>query len=78
MKYLNIKKALAAWQELQPLSDTDRERQNRRFTVADTQLPRFSSIQSLISRIQVPKAYMLMIFSAMPSASMVSRLNLIL
>lgn len=25
MKYLNIKKALAAWQELQPLSEKDRE-----------------------------------------------------
>lgn len=33
MKYLNIKKALAAWQELQPLSDKDRERLSRRFTV---------------------------------------------
>ena len=26
MKYLNIKKTLAAWQELQPLSEKDRER----------------------------------------------------
>ena len=33
MKYLNIKKALAAWQKLQPLSDKDRERLSRRFTV---------------------------------------------
>ena len=33
MKYLNIKKALAAWQELQPLSERDRERLSRRFTV---------------------------------------------
>ncbi len=33
MKYLNVKKALAAWQDLQPLSDKDRERLSRRFTV---------------------------------------------
>ncbi len=33
MKYLNVKKALAAWQELQPLSERDRERLSRRFTV---------------------------------------------
>lgn len=33
MKYLNIRKALAAWQALQPLSDKDRERLSRRFTV---------------------------------------------
>ncbi|MDE6304419.1 MAG: Fic family protein [Paramuribaculum sp.] len=33
MKYLNIKKAIAAWQDIQPLSDKDRERLNRRFTV---------------------------------------------
>ena len=33
MKHLNIKKALAAWQELQPLSEKDRERLSRRFTV---------------------------------------------
>lgn len=33
MKYLNIKKALAAWQELLPLSEKDRERLSRRFTV---------------------------------------------
>ena len=26
MKYLNVKKALVAWQELQPLSEKDRER----------------------------------------------------
>ena len=33
MRYLNIKKALAAWQELLPLSEKDRERLSRRFTV---------------------------------------------
>ena len=33
MKYLNIKKALTAWQELQPLSEKDRNRLSRRFTV---------------------------------------------
>ena len=33
MKYLNIKKALAAWQDLQPLSGKDRDRLSRRFTV---------------------------------------------
>ncbi|MBR3744591.1 MAG: Fic family protein [Bacteroidales bacterium] len=33
MKYLNIKKALDAWQALQPLSEKDRERLSRRFTV---------------------------------------------
>ena len=33
MKYLNIKKALAAWRELQPLSDKDIERLRRRFIV---------------------------------------------
>ena len=33
MKHLNIKKALAAWQELQPLSEKDRDRLSRRFTV---------------------------------------------
>ena len=33
MKYLNVKKALAAWQDLQPLSEKDRERLNRRFMV---------------------------------------------
>lgn len=33
MKYLNIKKALAAWQELQPLFEKDKERLSRRFTV---------------------------------------------
>lgn len=33
MKYLNIKKVLAAWQKLLPLSDKDRERLSRRFTV---------------------------------------------
>ena len=33
MKHLNLKKALAAWQSLQPLSDKDRERLSRRFTV---------------------------------------------
>lgn len=33
MKYLNLKKAVAAWQELQPLSKKDWERLSRRFTV---------------------------------------------
>lgn len=33
MKYLTVKKALAAWQELQPLSDKDIERLRRRFIV---------------------------------------------
>ncbi|MDE6393050.1 MAG: Fic family protein [Muribaculaceae bacterium] len=33
MKYLNIKKALAAWQNIQPLTEKDRERLSRRFTV---------------------------------------------
>ena len=33
MKYLNIKKALEAWQNLQPLSEKDKERLSRRFTV---------------------------------------------
>lgn len=33
MRYLNIKKALTAWQNLQPLSEKDRERLSRRFTV---------------------------------------------
>lgn len=33
MKYLNIKKALVAWQQLQPLGEKDRERLGRRFTV---------------------------------------------
>lgn len=33
MKYLNIKKAITAWQNLQPLSEKDRERLSRRFTV---------------------------------------------
>lgn len=33
MKYLNLKKALTAWQDIQPLSEKDRERLNRRFTV---------------------------------------------
>ena len=33
MKYLNIRKALAAWRNLQPLSEKDRERLSRRFTV---------------------------------------------
>ena len=33
MKYLNTKKALEAWQAMQPLSDKDRERLSRRFTV---------------------------------------------
>ena len=33
MKYLNIKKAMEAWQALQPLSEKDKDRLNRRFTV---------------------------------------------
>lgn len=33
MKYLNVKKALAAWQQLLPLSEKDRERLCRRFMV---------------------------------------------
>ncbi len=33
MKYLNIKKALVAWQNLQPLSERDREMLSCRFTV---------------------------------------------
>lgn len=33
MRYPNIKKAIAAWQHIQPLSENDRERLSRRFTV---------------------------------------------
>lgn len=33
MKYLNVKKAMEAWQALQPLSEKDRGRLSRRFTV---------------------------------------------
>lgn len=33
MRYLNLKKALEAWNALQPLSERDRERLSRRFTV---------------------------------------------
>ena len=33
MKYLNIKKALEAWRNLQPLTEKDRDRLSRRFTV---------------------------------------------
>jgi Uncharacterized conserved protein len=33
MKYLNIKKAIVAWKNLQPLSERDKERLSRRFTV---------------------------------------------
>ena len=33
MKYLNIKKAPEAWQNPQPLSEKDKERLSRRFTV---------------------------------------------
>ena len=33
MKYLNAPKAIAAWNAIQPLSDRDRERLNRKFTV---------------------------------------------
>lgn len=33
MRYLNVKKALAVWRDLQPLSEKDKERLSRRFTV---------------------------------------------
>ena len=33
MKYLNVRKALEAWQALQPLKEKDRDRLSRRFTV---------------------------------------------
>lgn len=33
MKYLNLNKALAAWEAIQPLSEKDRDRLSRRFTV---------------------------------------------
>lgn len=33
MRYLNVSKALAAWKAIQPLSDRDRERLSRKFTV---------------------------------------------
>ena len=33
MKYLTLKKSLAAWQAIQPLSERDRNRLSRRFTV---------------------------------------------
>ena len=33
MKYLNLNKARAAWQDIQPLSEKDRDRLSRRFTV---------------------------------------------
>lgn len=33
MKYLNLQKAIAAWQNIQPLSQRDNERLSRRFTV---------------------------------------------
>lgn len=33
MKHINLKKAIAAWQALQPLNDRDRERLSRRFTI---------------------------------------------
>lgn len=33
MKYLNITKAIEAWRSIQPLSERDRERLNRKFTV---------------------------------------------
>ena len=33
MKFLNIKKALEAWQNLLPLSEKDKERLSCRFTV---------------------------------------------
>lgn len=33
MKYINLKKAIVAWQALQPLNDKDKERLSRRFTI---------------------------------------------
>lgn len=33
MRYLTLEKAIAAWQELQPLSETDKARLSRRFTI---------------------------------------------
>lgn len=33
MKHINLKKAIAVWQALQPLNDRDRERLSRRFTI---------------------------------------------
>ena len=33
MKYFNIKKALAAWQNIRPLSEKERDRLRHRFTV---------------------------------------------
>ena len=33
MKYLTVPKAIAAWNAIQPLSDRDRERLSRKFTV---------------------------------------------
>ena len=33
MKYLNVPKAIDAWNAIQPLSDRDRERLSRKFTV---------------------------------------------
>lgn len=33
MKYLNVAKAIGAWRSIQPLSDRDRERLSRKFTV---------------------------------------------
>ena len=33
MKYLTVRKAIAAWNDIQPLSDRDRERLSRKFTV---------------------------------------------
>ena len=33
MRYLTLKKAIEAWQQIQPLSEKDRDRLSRRFTV---------------------------------------------
>ena len=33
MKYLNVAKAIGAWRSIQPISDRDRERLSRKFTV---------------------------------------------
>ena len=33
MKQVSFKKAIKAWQEIQPISESDRERLSRRFTI---------------------------------------------
>lgn len=33
MKQVSVKKALKVWQEIQPISERDRERLSRRFTI---------------------------------------------